>query len=137
MKFSKQVLVKLKNTNKKLKPDKYKQLRREKLRGIIKGNKIRPRLSVFRSNQNIYIQVIDDTIAQTLLACSTLDRTIKLTQNVQNNKCCQISEFIGKNLAERCLKQSVSKVVLDRGPYLYHGLIKALANGARNGGLNF
>lgn len=137
MKFSKEVLLKLKNTNKKLKPNRYKQLRREKLRGITKGTKMRPRLSIFRSNQNIYIQVIDDTLAHTLLACSSLDRTIKLTYSLQNNNCCQISQLIGKKVAERSLKQSVSKIVLDRGPYLYHGLIKALADGARAGGLNF
>ena len=78
MKFSKRVLLRLKNKNKKLKPDKYKKLKRESVRGLIKGTVERPRLSVFRSNENIYAQIIDDTTSKTLVSCSTLDRDIKL-----------------------------------------------------------
>ena len=78
MKFSKRTLLKLKNKNKKLKPNKYKKLKREALRGNIKGTTERPRLSVYRSNENIYAQIIDDTNSTTLLSCSTLDRSIKL-----------------------------------------------------------
>ena len=78
MKFSKRVLLKLKNKNKKLKPEKYKKLKRESLRGLIKGNLKRPRLSVYRSNQNLYAQIIDDRTSTTVVSCSTLDREIKL-----------------------------------------------------------
>jgi hypothetical protein len=78
MKFSKRTLLKLKNKNKKLKPNKYKKLKREALRGRIKGTLKRPRLSVYRSNENIYAQIIDDTNSKTLISCSTLDRSIKL-----------------------------------------------------------
>ena len=78
MKFSKRNLLKLKNKNKKLKPNKYKKLKRETLRGTVKGTIERPRLSVYRSNENIYAQIIDDTNSKTLVSCSTLDRSIKL-----------------------------------------------------------
>ena len=84
MKFSKRVLLRLKNKNKKLKPDKYKKLKRESVRGLIKGTVERPRLSVFRSNENIYAQIIDDTTSKTLVSCSTLDRDIKL--NSENGR---------------------------------------------------
>nr|AWT39024.1 ribosomal protein L18 [Eunotogramma sp.] len=135
MKFSKRVLWKLKNKNKKLKPDKYKKLKRESLRGSIKGTLERPRLSVYRSNENIYAQIIDDTTAQTLVSCSTLDRDIKL--DVQNGRTCDASRLMGQKLAELSLKKNITKIVFDRGPYLYHGRIKALADGARAGGLQF
>lgn len=135
MKFPKKVLLRLKNKNKKLKPDRYKKLKRERLRGLIKGDYERPRLSVFRSNQNIYAQIIDDIKSQTLVSGSTLDRTIKL--RVPNGRCCEASKLLGINLAKRSLKKNITKIVFDRGPYLYHGRIKALADGARQGGLNF
>jgi large subunit ribosomal protein L18 len=135
MKLSKRTLLKLKNKNKKLKPEKYKQLKREALRGQIKGTLERPRLSVYRSNENIYAQIIDDTNSKTLLACSTLDRSIKL--NIANGRTCDASRLIGEKLAELSLKKNIKKIVFDRGPYLYHGRIKALADGARAGGLQF
>ena len=86
MKFSKRTLLKLKNKNKKLKPNKYKKLKREALRGIVKGTGERPRLSVYRSNEHIYAQIIDDTTSKTLLSCSTLDRSIKL--NLSSGRTC-------------------------------------------------
>lgn len=135
MKLSKRTLLKLKNKNKKLKPNKYKRLKREALRGNIKGTLERPRLSVYRSNEHIYAQIIDDTNSQTLLACSTLDRSIKL--NSINGRTCAASHLIGEKLAELSLKKNITKIVFDRGPYLYHGRIKALADGARAGGLQF
>nr|YP_009308918.1 ribosomal protein L18 [Toxarium undulatum]AOS86661.1 ribosomal protein L18 [Toxarium undulatum] len=135
MKFSKKVLLKLKNKNKKLKPDKYKILKRDRLRGIIKGNIERPRLSVFRSNENIYAQIIDDTKSKTLISCSTLERLIKL--NNKNGKDCKASKMMGQKLAQRSLKRDITKIIFDRGPFLYHGRIKALAEGAREGGLSF
>ena len=135
MKFSKQALLKLKNKNKRLKPNKYKKLKRDTLRGQIKGTSERPRLSVYRSNENIYAQIIDDTKSKTLLACSTLDRTVKL--KISTGRTCEASKFMGGQLAELSLKNNIKKVVFDRGPYLYHGRIKALAEGARLGGLKF
>jgi len=135
MKFSKGTLLKLKNKNKKLKPNKYKKLKRETLRGQVKGTSKRPRLSVYRSNENIYAQIIDDTNSTTLLACSTLDRSIKLA--LLNGRTCNASKIMGEKLAELSLKRNIKKIVFDRGPYLYHGRIKALADGARAGGLQF
>jgi large subunit ribosomal protein L18 len=135
MKFSKRALLKLKNKNKRLKPTKYKKLKRETLRGTVKGTSERPRLSVYRSNENIYAQIIDDTNSKTLVACSTLDRAIKLT--ISTGRTCDASRIMGEKLAERSLKQNITKIVFDRGPYLYHGRIKALADGARAGGLQF
>ena len=135
MKFSPRTLLKLKNKNKKLKPSQYKKLKRETLRGRIKGTVERPRLSVYRSNENIYAQIIDDTNARTLVSCSTLDRSIKLV--LSNGRTCEASRLIGEKLAELSLNKNITKIVFDRGPYLYHGRIKALADGARAGGLQF
>ena len=135
MKFSKQALLKLKNKNKRLKPSKYKILKRDTLRGRIKGTSDRPRLSVYRSNENIYAQIIDDTTSQTLVACSTLDRTVKI--KVPNGRTCEASRIMGEKLAELSLKKNITKIVFDRGAYIYHGRVKALADGARAGGLQF
>ena len=135
MKLPKQVLLKLKKKNKKLNPQKFKLLKRESLRGLVKGTEERPRLSVYRSNENIYAQIIDDTTSKTLLTCSTLDRSIRLT--LATGRTCDASRLIGEKVAELSLKQNITKIVFDRGPYLYHGRIKALADGARAGGLKF
>ena len=135
MKLSKRTLLKLKNKNKKLKPNKYKKLKRESLRGNVKGTIERPRLSVYRSNEHIYAQIIDDTNSQTLLACSTLDRSIRL--NLSTSRTSDASRFMGEKLAELSLKKNITKIVFDRGPYIYHGRIKALADGIRAGGLQF
>ena len=135
MKFSKQTLLKLKNKNKKLKPNRYKKLKREALRGTVKGTVQRPRLSVYRSHKHIYAQIIDDINSQTLLSCSTLDRSIKLS--LSTGSTCDASRLMGEKLAELSLKKNITKIVFDRGPYLYHGRVKALADGARAGGLQF
>ena len=135
MKFSKQALLKVKNKNKKLKPEKYKKLKRELFRGRIKGTIDRPRLAVYRSNENIYAQIIDDINSKTLVSCSTLDRSIKM--NISNGHNCDSSRLTGEKLAELSLKKNIKKIVFDRGSYLYHGRVKALADGARTGGLQF
>ena len=135
MKFSKRMLLRLKNKNKKLKPNKYKKLKRDSLRGSVKGTLERPRLSVYRSNENIYAQMIDDTTSTTLVSCSTLDRDIKL--GITNGRTCDASRLMGEKLAELSLKKNITKIVFDRGSYIYHGRIKALADGARAGGLQF
>jgi large subunit ribosomal protein L18 len=135
MKLSRRTLLKLKNKNKKLKPNKYKKLRREALRGTVTGTLERPRLSVYRSNDHIYAQIIDDTTSKTLLACSTLDRSVTL--NISTGRTCDASRRVGEKLAELSVQKNITKIVFDRGQYLYHGRIKALADGARAGGLEF
>ena len=135
MKFSKQNLLNLKKKNKTLKPRKYKKLKRTGLRGNVKGTLARPRLSVYRSNENIYAQLIDDTTSQTLLTCSTLDRALNL--RLTNGRTCDASRLMGERLAQLSLERNITSIIFDRGPYLYHGRIKALADGARAGGLKF
>jgi large subunit ribosomal protein L18 len=107
MKFSPRTLLKLKNKNKRLKPDKYKKLKRESIRGRIKGTIERPRLSVYRSNENIYAQIIDDTNSTTLISCSTLDRSIKFA--LSTGRTCDASRLMGEKLAELSLKKILQK----------------------------
>jgi large subunit ribosomal protein L18 len=99
------------------------------------AGKLRPRLSVFRSAKNIYAQVIDDQRGVTLAAASTLDADFKKAGKKSTDKAAAAE--IGKRVAERAVKAGVKDVVFDRGGYLYHGRVKALADGAREGGLNF
>ena len=135
MKFLKVNLLKIRNKNKKLKSNKYKRLKRNIFRGRIKGTTERPRLSVYKSNEHIYAQIIDDTTSKTLVSCSTIDRAIKM--NCLNTRTCESARMTGKKLAELSLQKNITKIVFDRGSYLYHGRIKALAEGARIGGLEF
>ena len=110
------------------------QRRKNRVRRAVKARANgRPRLSVFRSNQNIYAQVIDDVNGVTLAAASTLDKDAKAKAggNVA------AAGEVGKLVAERAKKAGVSEVVFDRGGYIYHGRIKALADAAREGGLSF
>ena len=95
----------------------------------------RPRLSVFRSDKNIYAQIIDDLTGRTLAAASTLDKDVKA--NVKNGATTEAAAAIGKLIAERGKAANVSEVIFDRGGYLYHGRVKALADAAREGGLQF
>lgn len=95
----------------------------------------RPRLSVFRSGKQIYAQIIDDIKGVTLASASTLDKDLKSKLKSGSNK--DAATEVGKLVAERAKKAGVSKVVFDRGSYLYHGRVKALADGARDGGLEF
>lgn len=135
MKFSKRVLWVLKNKNKKLKPNLYKKLKRNSLRGLIKGTSERPRLSIYRSNKNIYAQIINDDSSTTLVSCSTLN--CNLQTNFYNRKTCYICYLVGYQLANLSQKENIKKIVFDRGRYLYHGQIQAVADGARAGGLDF
>ena len=91
----------------------------------------RPRLSVFRSEKNIYAQVIDDTTGRTVAAASTLDTKLDKGSNKD------AATAVGKLIAERASKAGVEEVVFDRGAYLFHGRVKALADAAREGGLRF
>ena len=128
-------LNKLKNKNKTLKPNLYKRLKRNSLRGLIKGTSERPRLSIYRSNQNIYAQIINDENSTTLVSCSTLN--CDMQTNFNNQKTCYVSFILGNQLANLSLKKNIKKIVFDRGRYLYHGRIQAVADGARAGGLEF
>lgn len=95
----------------------------------------RPRLSVFRSGKNIYAQVIDDGVGRTLAAASTLDKDLRTTLKTGADK--GAAAAVGKLVAERALAAGVTEVVFDRGAYLYHGRVKALADAARESGLSF
>ncbi len=91
----------------------------------------RPRLSVFRSNKNIYAQVIDDLSGKTVASASSLEKDVTGLANKDT------AAVVGKLIAERAVQQGVKEVIFDRGPYLYHGRVKALADAARDGGLAF
>ncbi len=103
--------------------------------GIRAKSRGRVRLSVFRSHKNIYAQVIDDASGVTLAAASTLDKDLRGSLKSGGDKAA--AEAVGKLLAERAQAKGVKEVVFDRGAYLYHGRIKALADAAREGGLAF
>lgn len=95
----------------------------------------RSRLSVFRSGRHIYAQVIDDAKGATVVSASTLDKEVR--ENIKKSSTVEAASFIGKLVAERALKSGVSEVVFDRGGYIYHGRVKALAEAARAAGLKF
>ena len=105
--------------------------RHRRVRGKIRGTADRPRLAVFRSNKGIFAQLVDDDAAKTLAAASWLDaRSFKGTKTEQ-------AAEVGKRLAASAKQAGIETVVFDRGGYLYHGRVKALADGAREGGLKF
>jgi len=112
------------------------QKRHRRLRRYLNGSAERPRLAVFRSNNHIYAQVIDDLAQSTLCAASTLDKDIKSTLKT-NCSSCDASIAVGQLVAQRALAKGINQVVFDRGGNLYHGRIKALANAAREAGLQF
>jgi large subunit ribosomal protein L18 len=95
----------------------------------------RPRLSIFRSGKHIYAQVIDDVQGRTLAAASTIEKELRESLKTGADK--DAAVVVGKRVAERALAAGVTAVVFDRGPYLYHGRVKALADAAREGGLSF
>jgi len=95
----------------------------------------RPRLSVFRSDKNIYAQIIDDATGRTLAAASTLDKAV--LGDMSSGGTQAAAQAVGKAIAERGVAANVSEVVFDRGAYIYHGRVKALADAAREGGLKF
>lgn len=106
-----------------------------RIRKRINGNAERPRLNVFRSNLHIYAQVIDDTSGHTLVAASTVEKSMRADHG-DGSKITQ-AQAVGKLIAERALKVGVTRVVFDRGGYRYHGRVKALAEAAREAGLSF
>ena len=106
--------------------------RHNRVRGKISGTAERPRLCVFRSENHIYAQIIDDVAGNTLVSASSLDKEI---EGNGGNK--TAARAVGKLVAERCKAKGIDQVVFDRGGYLYHGRVAELAEGAREGGLEF
>ena len=106
--------------------------RHKRIRAKISGTAERPRLSVYRSEQNIYVQVIDDTVGRTLVSASSVEKECgKEGGNIESAK------RVGKLVAERAAAAGIEEVVFDRGGYLFHGRVKALAEAAREAGLKF
>lgn len=108
--------------------------RHERIRKSVSGSSERPRLSVYRSLNHIYAQIIDDTKGGTIVSASTLDK--ELARGKEKGKA-EASKKVGDLIARRAIEKGIKKVVFDRGGYLYHGRIKALADGAREAGLEF
>ncbi len=106
--------------------------RHARVRNKISGTAERPRLCVFRSNSHLYAQIIDDVTANTLIAASTLDKEVKTKHS---NK--EAAKEVGALVAKRALEKNIKQVVFDRSGYIYHGVIKELAEAAREGGLEF
>lgn len=109
--------------------------RHRRVRVKISGTPQRPRLNVFRSSKNIYAQVIDDSSGVTLAAASSLDPDLRTGQPYGGNR--EAARKVGTLIARRAVDKGIKDVVFDRGGYLYHGRVKELAEGAREGGLNF
>lgn len=107
---------------------------RYKIRKRISGSKDTPRLAVFRSNKEIYAQLIDDNLGKTIVSASSRDKEI--SKEKLSNKT-ETASFVGKQLAVLAQKNGISKVRFDRNGYLYHGRVKALADGVREGGIKF
>ena len=116
------------NTNRKLARDR----RHKRVRTKISGTADRPRLCVFKSNSNITVQIIDDVAGNTLASASTLDKEVK---EKHSNKAA--AKEVGTLIAKRATQKNIKEVVFDRGGYIYHGVVKELAEAAREGGLKF
>ena len=109
--------------------------RKRRIRKKITGTAAKPRLSVFRSARHIYAQVIDDTSGKTMVAASSLDKAV--TEHPSFESKVAKATFVGKLIAERALENGLKEVVFDRNGFLYHGRVKAVSDGAREGGLKF
>ena len=109
--------------------------RKVRIRKKISGSAERPRLSVFRSAKHIYVQVIDDSLGKTLISASSTEKPVKEQPKFKNKVA--MATYVGKLIAERAKENGISKVVFDRNGFLYHGRIKAISDGAREGGLDF
>ena len=106
-----------------------------KIRNRFSGTAERPRLAVFRSNNHMYTQIIDDTVGKTLVAASTVEKDVKAELNKTNDV--EAAAYLGKVIAERALAKGIKTVVFDRGGFIYKGKIAALADAAREAGLEF
>ena len=109
--------------------------RHRRIRVKVKGTPERPRLSVFRSLRHIYAQIVDDTRGHTLAAASSVEKDLLPADTRLSPQ--ETAALVGQVLAKRALERGIKRVVFDRGGYLYHGRVKALAEGARQGGLEF
>ena len=107
----------------------------KKLRNRLSGTAECPRLAVFRSNNHMYAQIIDDTVGNTLVSASTLQKEVKA--NLEKTNDVNAAAYLGKVIAERALEKGIKDVVFDRGGFIYHGKVQALADAAREAGLNF
>ena len=108
-------------------------VRHERIRSKIMGTSAVPRLCVFRSNKEIYAQIIDDETRTTLVSASSLEKDLKL----KNGSNVEAAKVVGASIAKKATKAKITKVLFDRGGYLYHGRVKALAEAARENGLEF
>ncbi|MDQ2686560.1 MAG: 50S ribosomal protein L18 [Armatimonadota bacterium] len=120
----------------KLNKNASRQQRHNRVRKRVEGTPERPRLNVYRSTNNIYAQVIDDRAGRTLASASTLDATLRQDKKGAGGNVAA-AQTVGKLVAERAQAAGVTKVVFDRGGYLYHGRVQALADAARESGLDF
>ena len=109
------------------------EVRHQRIRKQLHGSCNVPRLNVFRSNKGIYAQIIDDDAKATLVSASTLDKDL----NLKNGSNIEAASKVGESLAKKAKEKGITKVVFDRGGYLYHGRVKALADAARENGLEF
>ena len=107
----------------------------KRIRNHISGTSERPRLAVFRSNNHMYAQIIDDTVGHTLVAASTLDKSVKAELEKTNDVAA--AAYLGKVIAQKALDKGITTVVFDRGGYIYQGKVQALAEAAREAGLEF
>ena len=107
----------------------------KKLRNRFSGTAERPRLAVFRSNNHMYAQIIDDTVGKTLVAASTVEKEVSAELEKTNNV--EAAAYLGTVIAKRAIEKGINTVVFDRGGFIYQGKIKALADAAREAGLNF
>ncbi|MFC2086999.1 50S ribosomal protein L18 [Bacteroidota bacterium] len=107
---------------------------KKRIRKIVTGTKDLPRLSVFRSNKNISVQIINDVTGETLISASSLVKEIAEKKEISKT---EQAELVGKLVAEKALEKGIERVVFDRNGYLYHGRVKKLADAARKGGLKF
>jgi len=106
-----------------------------RIRKHVSGTPERPRMAVYRSNKQIYVQLIDDVAGVTITAASSADKS--LAEAVKGKCGVEVAKLVGKLAAERAIEKGISKVSFDRGGYLYHGKVKSLADAAREGGLTF
>ena len=118
---------------KKVSRNEVRKARHERVRAKVSGTNETPRLNVFRSNSNIFAQIIDDEKRITLVSASSIDKELKL----ENGSNVEAAKKVGELLAKRAKKAKITKVTFDRGGYLYHGRVKALADAARENGLEF
>ncbi|MDO4296410.1 MAG: 50S ribosomal protein L18 [bacterium] len=106
-----------------------------RLRNRFAGTAERPRLAVFRSNNHMYAQIIDDTVGNTLVAASTVEKEVKA--ELEHTNTVDAAAYVGTVIAKRALEKGIKEVVFDRGGFLYHGKVQALADAAREAGLEF